>query len=256
MPWQSYSYYFLAGHGDTWFTTLWATAVGAFVGAAVAFAIDWLRRIREEKRRRIGAANVALLTLKSMWWEFYNYESQVVHPALVDDRRELPLWILIRPAVRQASNLQFDISALSFLLELEQPDLLPKLVLQERRYREFGTGLEQRDVVMARVRDLMAARQIGATRYATDEELKQAIGVRGIGEVRTSTAAIVRALYLNLHEIASTYYELLLVLRKQFGKKAIVAFDLEQAKMEATLTPTPQEWAEAAIARVNSWPAG
>jgi hypothetical protein len=236
--------------------TFFATLAGAFAGACAAFLLESMRRAREEKRRKIGAANIALLTLSSMWWELYNYESQVVRPKISDRLREVPLWLKISPAVRRAPDLKFDIPALGFLLHSVNPEVLPELVLQEQRYRDFVAGVEQRDAAISRARDRMDAKNIGAERYATDAELKDVIGIRGIGELRTMTAGMIRAMYQTLEDMAAVYGQLLNALRRDFGKQNIKAFELEQSKLNGDLKPSPAAWVKAAIAECNSRPSG
>jgi hypothetical protein len=155
-PLAFYSIYMLGSSSEFW-PSFWAAAFGALVGATSAFLLESWRRARQQIRHNIGAANIALLTLNSMWWELFNYESQVVRPRISDKGKEAPLWIKIRPAVGRAPDLKFEISALGFLLHSNKPELLPKLILQEQRYRDFYAGVAQRDAALARAGDRMDA---------------------------------------------------------------------------------------------------
>ena len=237
-----------------WFTTLWSTAVGAFVGAVAAFLIDWQRRAREEKRRRIAAANVALLTLYNMWWVLYTFESHIVRPVVGQRDHPLPLWLRMKPAVRPAPSLEFDIPALVFLLHSREPALLPRLILQQQRYRDHVAAVATQNAAIGRARERMSARGIGRERYGTDAELAEAVGIQVVGELRTITAAVIPALYDSLEDMAKAYGELLSAVRRELGPKNITAFELEQTKLVEALKPSPKEWVQAAVVESNEWP--
>jgi len=226
--------------------------VGAFGGAYLAFKLETKRRAGEEIRRRIGAANVALLTLHSMWWDLASYESQVVRKA-IKRSPEVPLWLRIAPATRKVSDLGFDASSLVFLLEFDASDLLPDVLLQEQRYRDFYSGLELRDTVMSRARESMERERIGARRHATDQELLDAIGLRGIAELRTVTAGLLSNIYRTLEDMAVTYKRLCATAEIALGKSNIRALDLPVLADELKV-PTA-DWVKSAIAEIYSRPA-
>ena len=249
-----YNFYFLSGSAEsTWFATLWATAVGAFVGAAVAFAIDWMRRAREEMRRRIAAGNVALLTLNAMWFELFTYERDVVHKAIENaDTSPLPLWLSIPKAVMRESGYTFDIADLSFLLQSPEAEVVADLILQQDRSRSFLHGLTMRDSVLDRAHEQMNARGVGLKCIPSDQELVEIIGPRETGQLRTMTCGMLQNLYQTLFEMHDYSNRLQAALKRQLGEKNVRSFPIPD--LAADLEPSAEEWVRSAVEKCKSRP--
>jgi hypothetical protein len=241
----------------SWLTTLWSTALGAFVGAAAAFIIEWIRRAAEEKRRRIAASHVELLTLGSRWYTLLKHDTQGMRKRIDGPDAGIPLWLGIPPALTMAESAlySFDIAGLTFLLSSIDPQVWADLVLQQERYSTFVSNLKERDAAVSRARERMEAAGVGLTLLdPTDQQLLDIIGVRGVSELRMLTKGMIEALYQTMVDMREVHERLTVALRGTLGKKNIRPGPLPD--FAADLKPTWQIWVKQAVQRCMSRPPG
>jgi hypothetical protein len=112
--------------------TLISTVISTFVGAYVAFLLERRTRVAEETSARSTAGNLALLTLSQMLSQLRRFQEDFI--SSVPDRSGR--WLKMRVTFpRSGSGLGFDVSRLEFLLESEDKNLLPELLLEEQRFQ-------------------------------------------------------------------------------------------------------------------------
>lgn len=224
---DQYSIYLL-GTSKSFWGDFWAAAFGALIGAGAAFALAWWEKQREERRRRVAAGNIALLTMYRMWYEIYNYEQHIIRNAVLKKDKAIPLWLRISLLARTPPDLRFDFPSLVFLLRSSEPVTLANTALQETRYHELFHAVALRNDVLQRVQESMAKKSVGVVTEPTDKELVYAIGIPAIAQLRTLTVGVFESVYKNLEEMRTAYNALLVLLAKELGTKDVVAFALEE----------------------------
>jgi hypothetical protein len=110
----------------------------AFFGAVAAFALEAMRRWREERRKDLRAGNEAIFVLSQMYSTTQNLYTQgiVDRAAFVRERlgREPKYLEYIPVAVAWNPQTILPMTRLGFLLESHEPDILNRLAQVERAF--------------------------------------------------------------------------------------------------------------------------
>jgi hypothetical protein len=133
------------------------SAIGPFIGAALAFLANEVNRYRTERRDRVAVGNMALFTLRQQLADLYSYRAVIRRELVIFLERapDAPDWALLRPKLFQWSeNSEFDRSGLAFLMMAASGKQAMQLLADaERRYGAARSGYE---AGMKAVRDLHA----------------------------------------------------------------------------------------------------
>ena len=224
---DQYSIYLLDSSTSPW-SDFWLVALGALVGAGAAFFLEAAHKMFQERRRRIAAGNLALLTMFRMWSEIYNYEKNIIRDAVLKKSALVPLWLRISLLARTPADLHFNAADLVFMLRTSEPTRLAVTILQETRYHELFHAVAVRNTVLTGVHENMAGKGVGVATDPTDKELIDSIGIPDIVKMRTLTLGVIESVYKNLVDMRTEYKGLRELLIRQFGKKNVVAFALEK----------------------------
>jgi hypothetical protein len=222
---------------------------GAVAGGYSAFALEGRRRQREQRDRDIAAANVALVTLSSMWSALYNYEKQIVRKQIADEQSPDPLWLRVRPSASHRQALSFDVANLVFLLKSSDPEVLPELILQGQRYLDVNEALERLESVRNRALERMEASRVGATGHPTRKELVSAIGPLGVSQLSTLTKNLIDYLYRCMADMTTFHGRFQRLLQSELGEQSVRVFALQDFAGELPMSVS--EWIERARAMVQ-----
>ena len=167
-----------------------AALVASFAGAWAAFVLENRRRMREESRRQIGAANRALHTLFQYWNTLEQYRKEVIEP--FRGKRDAWLNLAANPVSPTAVH-PFKADDLQFLLQFGKPQVFADLMLEEQRF-DLVVGLirERSNLVLQEVFPRMAQAGFGVGKQASEADVERALGVDVIHQLKTLTDAIVR----------------------------------------------------------------
>jgi len=125
------------------------TIFATFVGATLAFVVAEIRSVREEKRRRRGAINTAIVTVFRMHLTLSECRKQVLAPYEHSDEG----WLRapISPVDRR-DPITFDAAELAFLLNEGQGDLYTGLMLVSDKFETIVSVLQKReDLILSSV---------------------------------------------------------------------------------------------------------
>jgi hypothetical protein len=222
---------------------------GAVAGGYSAFALEERRRQREQHDRQIAAANVALVTLSSMWSVLYNYEKKIIRKAIADDQSPDPLWLRIRPGVSRREALTFNIENLVFLLKTSDPMALHELILQGQRYFDLNEAIDMLAQTRGPVLERMEAAGVGLTGDPTRDELIAVIGPLGVTQLSTLTKGLIEYLYRCMADMTAFHRRLQSLLRAEFGEDEVKAIALEDFAAELPM-PVPA-WIERAVKKCD-----
>lgn len=161
-----------------------ATLVAAFAGAWYAFKLQDRDRERRIDADNIGAGNRALLMLLLQFNALFDIQKRVVNRV-----REHPgRFLAMRPMLElDYKQLRFDVSSLSFLLETEHREILPKLVVEEGRFHSVIQELNERSRLHLKAQPLLEKAGIVEGGKYTNEELEAALGNRLFLQLQRAT---------------------------------------------------------------------
>lgn len=218
-----------------YFGELVSAAVGTFVGACAAFALE--RRSRADERKKLQAAdgNLAILTLFQMWNALRQYQKEVIELAPKHKGR----WLVMKATLPQSvEHVGFDPSRLEFLFESENKNQLPQLLLEERRFQIALGMINRRSTLMLeKVFPTLAAQGIKEGMNLEEGVARAMLGPALAAEVIQTTEGIVTNVNENVESIKGTYEELRkqLVLLLPSAKFIKLGFD-EQPDQEKAQT--------------------
>jgi len=148
-------------------------ASATLAGAGAAFGLEAWRQRRREKADKQASIKRALFVLVSQRSFLRNLEAQHLHELRGQSHRAF----LLRPVYAVPSSLSIDLSALTFLLELPDKNVLPRIELADLRFRTVLGLLDERNRVYLEFQRRVEVSQVGETtnRIAIDD-LRRIIG--------------------------------------------------------------------------------
>jgi hypothetical protein len=194
------------------FETLLSTAVGAFIGAYAAFALERRDRSEEQIRARATEGNLALLTLFQMFSVLRQFQKEVISTAPEPGGR----WMKMKVTFPQPDErLGFDPSRLAFLFECENKNVLPEILLEERRYHLAITMINRRShLMLEKVHPKLAQEGVQHGMNIAEEAIKAVIGPALAAEALQLTEGIVQNVNEDVASLKTSFDEL----RKQLAK--------------------------------------
>ena len=147
----------------------WTTLLGTFVGAALAFGANLIIQSLQRKKIKIAAGNMAIAILSKQFGDYIIFRSGLLNE--LSDRAAFPKWLQIKPTTfRFSESLKFDMSALTFLAEHGQPEILKILLIAETKYRDLLMLIEKNSDA-CEIRDTQLIKKMPAPIFVSDMEL-------------------------------------------------------------------------------------
>jgi hypothetical protein len=221
---------------------LFATALGAFVGAYAAFKLEHNARVAEEQNRRATEGNLALLTFMQMYDALGLYRGSVIE-ALPQD--ELKPWLSMRITYSLAyQRLAFDAARLHFLFDCKNPNILPDVLIEGRRFDLTMEMIEtHRRLMQNKVHPILSNAGIAHGSALDESDWEMLLGPALSTEVREVTAGILANVPSSMEGIKRTFAllreQLRLLLRDQ---KLIQAEFVESKSRTADPRGGPHFW--------------
>ncbi|MGH8769683.1 MAG: hypothetical protein ACREV2_00665 [Burkholderiales bacterium] len=189
-----------------YFSELVSAAIGTFVGAYAAFALERGHRADEQKKLRAAEGNLAILTLFQMWNVLRQYQKEVIEPAPDHKGR----WLAMKATLPQsAEHVGFDPVRLEFLFESENKNLLPQLLLEERRFQIALAMINRRSTLMLeKVFPALEAKGVKEGTNLEEGVARAMLGPSLAAEVVQTTESIVQNVNEDVESIKATYEEL------------------------------------------------
>jgi hypothetical protein len=132
------------------------TLIGAFAGAALAFAANIYVQHRQRRRDNLVAGNMAVSVLSRQVNSFFNirkaFESQ--REIMLQQVPQAPLWVQFKPIVYTFNEeLRFNFAALALLFESNEPRAVSALITAETRYFDLIRVVEELNTTAAKIQD-------------------------------------------------------------------------------------------------------
>lgn len=211
--------------GVNW-DSLLSAFLGTFVGAYIAFRLEYRSRISEQRRTRATEGNLALLTLFQMFNELRQFQKEVIATAPEPRGR----WMRMKVTFPQSpAMLKFDAKQLAFLLESENTNLLPEVLLEERRFQLAIEMINRRShLMLEKIHPILAKAGLQHGEAVEDSQIRHLIGPALAAEADQLTEGIVQNVNEDVQSLKKTFDELRLQLvRLVRGEKFIrVEFDM------------------------------
>lgn len=182
------------------------TLVAAFVGAYSAFLLQNAKQKSELTASRVEAGNNAIFALMRSYNTFLAFKKQFIEPNREDSAR----FVTIPPSVGFAGKADFNFHSLSYLFELEDPNILGELssfqaevqatlaVINERSHMhlngvqpslEAKGFLQGADILLADLEAALGERLTVMMKQSTDQMIE------GVESIVENSAALVERLH-------------------------------------------------------------
>jgi hypothetical protein len=148
-------------------------AAATLSGALAAFWLEASRQKRKERNSQVARMKQVLFTLISQRTFLRNLEAQHLEPL-----RSSPLRaFLLHPVTTAPTQLSVQFNDLTFLLDVDDKDILNLLEVADLRFRSVLSILEARNRVHFQFQDRTEGmHRSGGPSIVTQEALKQAVG--------------------------------------------------------------------------------
>lgn len=203
-----------------------ATLVAAFAGAWGAFLFESRRKAGDEKERQRAIANRSLYVISEMWNVLYQYYQDVVKPMKGRD----DAWLNMAATASYYGQTQFDAQGLAFLLDLDEHQTYPKIILEEMRYRSVLNLVEMRnEVIMNLVHPALAATKIKVgTPQLIEEYIESVIGIDNAHKLRKWTPEIMGQVEKNLHSLKEAHNDLRAAMKRLQPDKKFIELQFKE----------------------------
>lgn len=240
--WTMLSYLFvtlktIADH----FHELLLALIGTFVGAYLAFALEKRDRARTEKNEKVAQGNLALFTLWQMWEVLNQYKKDIIDNAPKDSGQ----WLnMAATPHEQDHDLRFDPVKLYFLFEGKDLNILPQLVLEQRRFYNAIILINQRsDLMLKRIWPRLSDNGIQMSRQVYEEQqIHDIIGPGLLAEAKLLAPSLINNITEDLFSFRETFHKLRTQLIEQFPNSTFrnVRFETEPVRETPTQKKEPQ----------------
>lgn len=200
-------------------------ALGAFIGAGLAFLSNTWFQLRQLRRERITAGNFALLILKRQLDDFYN-----VRRGYLRQREEVhgpspsaPPWMHFLPmSYPFAEGVKFDFQSLAFLVETGNADVINLLAIAEGRHADLNDLASRHAALMLRIQERMESFEVPPSGEIDVEKAEAHLGRALVANGNDYT----NGLLYRFREDERDYRAAIEILRnalvRKFGEKPIV----------------------------------
>jgi hypothetical protein len=205
------------------------TLVATFLGAWAAFALENLRRKREENEKNVGSANRAIHTIFSMW----NVLEQFRKESLESWRGRHDAWLnLAAHPAPPIGDFKFRADDLQFLLQTSRADIFATLLLEEQRFHLAMDLIRARsNLILERVFPAMASAGFGVGQAVDQAKVEQAIGIDTTHKLKQLTAAIYTNVDEDLISLRSACDKLSQTMKKDFPKQKLIGVEFQADKI-------------------------
>ena len=201
--------------------------LGTFVGAYVAFELE--RRARERQRldSRAAEGNLALFTLVQMWEVLNQYKKDVIDKAPNDHGK----WLNMPTTLPQSrESLAFDPAKLYFLFEGRNTNLLPQLVLEQRRFHMAVSMINERSELMLKtIWPRLSAAGIELGKQCDEKVVHQVVGTNNFIVARNLADSIVENVSEDVTSFRQTFEKLRTQLRELLPGRKFIKVDFRDS---------------------------
>ncbi len=230
----------------------WSEGISAFVGATLAFAVDWVRAKQDRHREESDIANRALLSLAQMYANLQNLWNQLyeepVSAAKLADRPLFPNEVRATSPMPEEA-IALDVPSLSFLLRSRDPDLPNRLGLIVSSFRQHLISEKVRSELHLEMQSKIEAAQIPPGAEVTVGDLRMICGPKLWAQLLSTTDGQVETIPRTIADIIELQKQTLAVLRFEFPSRRFVKFQpqkLEPGKSFRTVELSrPPVWRRA-----------
>jgi hypothetical protein len=208
-----------------------AALVGATAGASLAFLIERkksaedrvqqeARELKRERDQQALAGMVAMFTLTRMYNTLLNFFRQRIEPVRTDPL----LWYKMPPGGEPSlEGIQFDYTALAFLLKSESPSIVLKLDTLADQYRTLADSVRRRSA-MHENEILPRLEEIRIPPGTPMQNIEAYLGERLVTSMKNYTDDIRRLVYSALQELPAVGQELYNLLKKRMPEENFIWF--------------------------------
>jgi hypothetical protein len=222
-------------------STPYAEFGAAFFGAVAAFALEAIRRWREERRKELRAGNEAIFVLSQMYSVMRNFHQQAIVDRAAFVRQGVgrePKYLEYIPfAIAWNPQTVLPISSLGFLLESHEPDVLNRLAQVERAFLSVLEVNVRRSQVHVQFQERARA-VLGPAQEMPSDELEAKVGFDLAMQLQQFTAHMLEDVPRTRDGLLEMGKQLRSVLELEYPLGRIVGFTPFDNPVEGLSPPT------------------
>lgn len=224
-------------------------AISAFIGASLAFAVDWVRAKQDRHREEADSANRALLALAQMYGNLQNlwnqFYAEPLATASAAGRQVVP------PEVRASAPMPdeaiaLDVPSLSFLLRGRDADLPNRIAVVVATFRQLLLTEATRAQLHLEMQTRLESLHIDLQAGATIGQIREACGPKLWAQLVATTKEQLESIPKAIADILKIQQQALDVLKFEFPSRQFVKFQPRELapgeNIPAVVLPAPALW--------------
>jgi hypothetical protein len=198
------------------------TVLSAFAGTSAAFLLERRKKEDDERKKDLAAGTRAIFLISQQYNILYSFKNQLIEPYRYDPGG----WMNMPASLpRTHDDLRFDVAALQFLLNSENPNLLGELLLEEQRFFEAIKAVNERSILHRdRLQSQVATLKLQRGDYVLAPQIEEALGAAIVGGLKTLTTAIIEHTDEGMEGLKKVHGKLVDQLMKIFPGERILQF--------------------------------
>jgi len=210
---------------------------GTFVGAYLAFRLERSDRQRKLLEARNAEGNLALFALFQMWNVLYQYKTDVIDVAPKGEDKWLNM--AVTPPYAH-ENLAFNASALHFLLEGKDNNLISQLFLEQRRYYAAIELINRRSHLhLEKIFPRLTAAGIELNKQYDERVIIGAVGIDNVLVARNLANSLTKNVIEDLASFRDTFERLRTQLRELLPGRKFIQVDFGSLTANKTQPDRP-----------------
>jgi hypothetical protein len=199
------------------------TAIGAFLGAGLAFAFTMMVQLLTRYNDHVRAGNLALAALVQQFNDYLGMKQSMLRQQAnaLKARPNAPLWLALLPSQYVFTENRVDPSTLAFLFDKHGASVIQKVLHVQKLYATLVALVTEHREVRISIQQRQAEAGIRPFDKMPIEEVEEKIGPYLIARATSATSALLEMFQNDEPTYEAAFRMLRTELRTRFGKRFI-----------------------------------
>jgi hypothetical protein len=199
------------------------TLLGILIGAWLAFRFATVSRELVRQDENVGAGNLALFCITTMFNQTRQYQKEIVDPY----RKRSDAWFNMAASLPLNEKLEFATKDLSFIAQSD-PKAFGDLLIEQERFRILAYSIQShRDITLEKVWPTLSTAGIpmGASMAVSDVE--NILGPGLVKQLKVTTAGIINNVDENVLSLQQAFSGLRKALKRMYPHRKFIDFKFQ-----------------------------
>lgn len=215
----------------TYYVPAIVTLLAAYYGAKYAFEFQREKEQQVIDKKNMVSGNLAIFKLVTMINSLLSYQRQIINPV----RNKPTAFLEMSPTLPQSKdNISIDIDSLSFLLGMDEQNLVGELSVEEARYDAAISAINERSRLHRNeIQPALEAANIKNGGSYSLDEINSALGERMFQTLQLSTRQVILQVDTTIVSLKTMSDKLTKALRDQFPNERIISVSIPDEYSES-----------------------